>query len=209
MRYLDEYEIFIRQNLAVEIVKKVQRLYSAFLDNRVSPRKPFGIPSNYAPCSEGIPCWYIQKIGIKYANPRDVTDSKNYLNKWKFLIPAAPIAGQTDFSKPVAFFYEGNTRIAKPGECCSESWLVAGAFDTKDEAVSYKSYLMTKTVRFLLLQTVVSQHISTKSFCFIPELTKYEGTYSDKQLCEMWGITSSEYDYIKTRIGEIGGDGDE
>ena len=206
VRALDEYEIFIRQNMAVEIVKKVQSKSNAFLDKRVSARKPFGIPSNYQPQENGIPCWYIQKIGLKYARPIDVTDSKKYLSKWKFLIPAAPIAGQTDFTKPVAFFYDGNTRIAKPGECCSESWLVAGAFDTEEEVLSYKSYIMTKTVRFLLLQTVVSQHISTKSFCFIPDMGRYEGKYSDEQLCKLWGITDDEWEYIKSRIGEIGGE---
>lgn len=205
MRYLDENDTFIRQNMAVEIVHKVQSQNKKFLDGRVSARKPFGIPSNYTPCEEGIPCWFIQRIGLKYANPHDVSDAKGYLNKWKFLIPAAPIAGQTDFTKPVAFFYDGNTRIAKPGECCTESWLVAGAFDTEEETLAYKSYFMTKTVRFLLLQTVVSQHISTKSFCFVPELGKYEGSYTDEQLCEMWGIQNDEWEYIKSRIGEIGG----
>ena len=206
VRALDEYEIFIRQNMAVEIVKKVQQQTSKFLDERVSARKPFGLPSNYAPQKDGVPCWFIQKIGLQYAAKTDVTDSKGYLNKWKFLIPAAPIAGQTDFSKPVAFFYDGNTRIAKPGECCTETWLVAGAFDTEEEANSYKSYFMTKTVRFLLLQTVVSQHISTKSFCFVPELNHYEGTYTDNDLCGKWNITNDEWEYIKTRIGEIGGE---
>lgn len=208
MRYLDENETFIRQNMAVEIVHKVQAQTKKFLDGRVSARKPFGIPSNYPPCEKGVPCWFIQRIGLKYANPHDVSDTKGYLNKWKFLIPAAPIAGQTDFTKPVAFFYDGNTRIAKPGECCTESWLVAGAFDTEEEALSYKSYFMTKTVRFLLLQTFVSQHISTKSFCFVPELGKYEGSYTDEQLCEMWGINNDEWEYIKSRIGEIGGKAD-
>ena len=140
---------------------------------------------------------------------KDIDDSKNLLNKWKLLVPKAPIAGQTDFTKPVAFYYDGNTRIAKPGECCTESWIVAGAFDSKSEVESYKSYIFTKVVRFLLLQTVVSQDVTKKNYCFIPDLKVYSGTYTDEQLCNMWGITSSEYDYIKTRIGEIGGDGDE
>ena len=182
MRYLDENETFIRQNMAVEIVKKISAQHTEFLSRRVSARKPFGLPSNYAPLSSGIPCYFVQRIGLKYANKADVTDSKGYLNKWKFLIPAAPIAGQTDFSKPVRFFYDGNTRIAKPGECCTESWLVAGAFETEQETLAYKSYIFTKTVRFLLLQTVVSQHISTKSFCFVPELGKYSGFYTDDML---------------------------
>lgn len=208
MRYLDENETFIRQNMAVEIVKKISAQHTEFLSRRVSARKPFGLPSNYAPLSSGIPCYFVQRIGLKYANKADVTDSKGYLNKWKFLIPAAPIAGQTDFSKPVRFFYDGNTRIAKPGECCTESWLVAGAFETEQETLAYKSYIFTKTVRFLLLQTVVSQHISAKSFCFVPELGKYSGFYTDDMLCTMWDITPDEYAYIDSKISDIGG-GDE
>lgn len=207
-RYMDEFDVFIRQNLALEIVHKVQNSNKLFLDGRVSSRKPFGIPSNYTPFDTGIPCQFIQRIGIRYANKNDVDDTKGYLNKWKLLIPAAPIAGQTDFSKPVRFFYDGNTRISKPGECCTESWLVAGAFDSEEETLSYRSYLFTKTVRFLLLQTVVSQHISTKSFCFVPELGTYSGTYTDEKLCKKWGITNDEFTYISSRISDSGGETD-
>ena len=207
-RYLDEYEIFIRQNLAVEIVRKVQEnaTEKRTLSDRVSSRKPFGLPTNYTPCASGVPCWFIQKIGLKFANSRDVDNSKGYLHKWKLLVPKAPIAGQTDFSKPVGFYYDGNTRIAKPGECCTESWIVAGAFDTEEEVLAYKSYIFTKIVRFLLLQTVVSQDVTKKNFCFIPDLETYQGQYTDKMLCEMWGISEEEWSYIDSRIATIGGD---
>lgn len=205
-RYLDEYEIFIRQNLAVEIVNKITQTTKSFLSDKVSSRKPFGLPTNYEPKNEGVPCWFIQRIGLKYANKNDVEDSKGYLNKWKLLAPKAPIAGQTDFSKPVAFYYEGNTRIAKPGECCTESFIVLGAFETEEEVLSYRSYIFTKIVRFLLLQTVVSQDVTKKNYCFIPDLNNYSGMYTDKQLCDMWNITDDEWKYIDSRICNIGGD---
>lgn len=205
MRYLDENETFIRQNLAVEIVKKVQSQNTKFLNNRVSARKPFGLPTNYPPKDKGIPCWFIQRIGLQYAYTADVDDSHGYLAKWKLLVPKAPIAGQTDFTKPVGFYYDGNTRIAKPGECCTESWIVAGAFDSEAEVLAYKSYIFTKTVRFLLLQTVVSQDVTKKNFGFVPDLGSYEGGYSDEMLCKKWGITADEWAYIDSRIGTIGG----
>ena len=44
-RYLNEYEYFIRQNLAVEIVDKVVSKHKSFLSDRVSSRKPFGLPT--------------------------------------------------------------------------------------------------------------------------------------------------------------------
>ncbi len=68
VRDLDEYETFIRQNLAVDIVKKINGKHDKFLNERVSSRKPFGIPTNYEPKNSGIPCWFIQKIGRKYAS---------------------------------------------------------------------------------------------------------------------------------------------
>lgn len=205
IRQLDEYGTFIRNNQAVDIVHKVA-MHSGDrrLSDRVSSRLPFGIPTTYKPASEGVPCYFTQRIGRRPVRESDVKDREGLRDKWKFLVPKAPIAGQTDFSKPVAFYYDGNTRVAKPGEICSESWLVAGAFDSEEETLAFKSYLFTKTVRFLLLQTVVSQNITKKNFCFIPDFDSYVGRYTDKQLCEMWGLDTNDFDYIKTKIGEIG-----
>jgi hypothetical protein len=206
-RQLNEFEILIRDNKAIPILHKVLdwNKEKKSLANRVSSRKPFGLPTNYLPKSKGTPCWFIQKIGLMYANPKDVSDTQNYLNKWKLLVPPAPIAGQTDFTKPVGFYYDGNTRIAKPGECCTESFIIAGAFDTEKEVQSFKSYLFTKIVRFLLLQQVVSQHVTKKVFGFIPDLDKYEGFYTDKQLCNLWRISENEWNYIDSRINNIKG----
>ena len=207
IRNLDEYETFIRSNKAVAIVDKIRRLNNKrYLDEVVFSRLPFGITTTYVPVDQGIPCYFTQRIGICNVKEADVVDPFGIFDKWKFLVPKAPIAGQTDFSKPVSFYYDGNTRIAKPGEICSESWLVAGVFDTEDETKAYKSYIFTKTVRFLLLQTVVSQNISKKNYCFIPDLGHYEGHYTDEMLCGMWKITEDEWAYIKSKIGEIGGD---
>ena len=203
VRQLNEFETFIRHSRAVPIIRKVLAIKEnddRRLSEVVSSRKPFGMPTNYTPKNKGVPCWFIQKIGLKYADESDVNDEKNLLNKWKLLIPPAPIAGQTDFSKPVGFYYESNTRIAKPGECCTESWLVACAFDTKSEVDSFKSYLLTKMVRFLLLQTVISQHVTKQNFSFIPDLGKYSGEYTDETLLKRWGISKEEWEFIDSKI---------
>lgn len=202
IRKLNEYKTFVRFNKAVSIIRKVFLVQdkNKTLENVVSPQRPFGLPTNYAPRENGIPCWFIQKIGLKFADEKDVDDSNHLLDKWKFIAPKAPIAGQTDFTKPVGFYYDGNTKIAKPGECCTESFIVLGAFDTEEEVKSFKSYIFTKTVRFLLLQTVISQDVLRNKFCFVPDLGKYEGTYTDKMLCEKWNITDEEWKYIDSRI---------
>lgn len=204
-RDLDAFDILIRDNKAIPILKKVQKLNTSnkTLDNLISTSRPFGIRGFYKPKKQGLPCYFTQRIGLKFASEKDITDKFNYLDKWKFLIPKSPIAGQTDFTKPVGFYYDGNTRIAKPGECCTETYLVAFSSDSEEEIKSFKSYLFTKLVRFLLLQRVVSQDVTRKCFAFIPDLEKYEGTYTDKQLCKLWNITDDEWNYIDRRVRNI------
>jgi site-specific DNA-methyltransferase (adenine-specific) len=203
-RQLDEFPTFIRSSRSVAIVKKVVESHgkqSTFLDSRVSPSKPFGLRGFYVPKLEGIPCWFVQKVGKKFASPTDVCDEHQLLNHWKLLIPKAPIAGQTDFSRPVRFYYDENTRIAAPGECCTETYLVACAFESKEEVESFKTYLYTKITRFLLLQTVISQDVTRKNFAFVPDLGLYKGVYTDETLCDQWGITADEWKYIDSKIG--------
>lgn len=204
-RTLNEFPIFIRHSRAVPIIRKVlaKEKNSRRLSKMISPSKPFGLRGHYTPKDKGVPCWFTQKIGLRYADPDDIRDNDNLLNKWKLLIPPAPIAGQTDFSKPVGFYYSGNTRIAKPGECCTESWLVAGAFDTKEETLSFRSYLFTKVVRFLLLQTVISQHVTKENFSFVPDLGKYEGSYTDELLIRRWDISQEEWQFIDSKIRSV------
>ena len=208
-RYLDEFDVFLRSNQALSIVRKVVNMHqSNFMDKTVSASKPFGLRTFYEPKERGIPCQFIQKIGLKYADPNDVEDKQGLLNKWKFLAPCSPIAGQTDFSKPVGFYYDGNTKIVPPGTCCTESFLVLYAADTEDEVKSFRTYLYTKIVRFLLLQCVVSQDVTREKYRFVPDLGTYKGRYTDEMLCQKWGITEEEWRYIDSKISAIGGDDD-
>ena len=201
-RKLNEYSTFVRDNEALSIIRKVLEIEKPqkMIEDTMYPQGLFGLKTNYTPKDSGVPCWFIQKIGLKYASKEDVVDNEGILKKWKFLVPKGPIAGQTDFTKPVGFYYDGNTRIAKPGECCTQSWLVAGAFDTEEETMSFKSYIFTKIVRFLLLQTVVSQDVSRNKFCFVPALPKYNQRFTDEILRNRWDITEKEWEYIDSRI---------
>lgn len=209
IRKLNEFDVFIRSNQALSIVRKVIASHKGkYMDKIVSPSKPFGLRTFYEPKTEGIPCQFIQRIGLQYADPCDVEDNLGLLMKWKFLAPRSPIAGQTDFTKPVGFYYDGNTRIIPPGTCCTESFIVLYSADTEEEILAFKSYLYTKTVRFLLLQCVVSQDVTREKFRFVPALNSYSGVYTDEMLCKLWGISKEEFTFIDSKIsniGEVGG----
>lgn len=206
-RELNEFDVFIRSNKAISILHKVLSSHKGqYLDKVVSSRKPFGLPTNYQPKEDGVPCQFIQRIGLKYADKKDITDPFDLLNKWKIIVPKAPIAGQTDFSKPVNIYYESNTKIIPPGTCCTESFIVLFAAETEEEVLSFKSYMFTKTARFLLLQSVVSQDITRERFRFVPDLGDYNTTFTDEMLIEKWGLSEEEWTLIQSRIGEQGGE---
>lgn len=206
IRPLNEFDIVVRQNKAIPIIHHLNSLHineGKTLSETITARKPFGLSTDYIPRNIGIPCWFTQKKGLQYADNNDVTDSNNIIDKWKLLIPIAPIAGQTDFSKPVGFYYEGNVRIAMPGEVCSESWVVAFSSDTEIEVESFKTYLFTKIVRFLLLQSVISQHVTREHYKFVPDLGCYKGIYTDERLIKEWGISKEQWEYIDSRIKSV------
>jgi len=206
-RPLNEFDVFIRSNEAISIIHKVLNAHKGkYLDKVVSPRKPFGLPTNYEHRENGVPCQFIQRIGLKYADEKDVSDSFGLLNKWKLIAPKAPIAGQTDFSKKVNIYYESNTKIIPPGTCCTESFIVLFSAETQEEVLSFKSYMFTKTARFLLLQSVVSQDITRDRFRFVPDMEDYHTNFTDEMLVKKWGLSEKEWQLIQSRIGEQGGD---
>lgn len=86
-----------------------------------------------------------------------------------------------------------------------DSFVVAGTFSTRMEVESYKTYIFTKVVWFLLLLTVTSQDVTRSNFQFVPDLGKYEGVYTDELLCKRWGITKEEWNFIDAKIKAIGG----
>lgn len=201
IRNLDEFESLIRSNKAVDIVRQVRSMHKGiYMNETVLPSKPFGLRTFYKPKKSGMPCLFVQKIGTQFADPKDVDDKWNVIGKWKLAVPRSPIAGQTDFSKPVKIYYEGNTTILPPGTACTESFVILFTSDSKEEVESFKTYLFTKTVRYLLLQSVVSQDIAKEKFRFVPALTKYEGTFSDSRLQKLWGLTDQQMELIDSKI---------
>lgn len=205
IRKLNEFEYFIRDNESLLILRKIinwckKNNNNMFLNDIVSNRLPFGISTTYETVEKGIPCWFSQKVGIKYVRKEDIKDNQKIIDKWKLLVPKAPIAGQTDFTKPVMFFYDGNIVIAKPGEICSESWLVLNSFDSEKETMKFKKYVMTKIFRFLLLQTVVSQNITKKNFMFIPYLSNILENIDDNYLLKLFDLNKEDWQLINKKI---------
>ena len=200
-RDLNEFQTFIRYPVASEIVKKVKEDGELTLDKVVSSRKPFGLATTEKPMKTG-------DITLRYNGGRgpykstEIRVGTEMIDQWKIIISrlTAEHAGQP--AKDGKYRVLSTMELLKPGEICSETYLVAGAFDSKEEATNYMDYLKTQFVRFLILQIAMTQQLSKASFAFVP-CQDFTRKWTDKQLFEKYGLSSEEVNYIQGMIKEM------
>ena len=90
----------------------------------------------------------------------------------------------------------------EPGKVCSETYLVAGAFDTEKEADNYLRYLKTRFVRFLINQIAVTQHVTKSTFSFVP-VQDFSNVWTDDVLFKKYGLNEEEISFIQKLIKEM------
>ena len=200
-RKLNMFDTFIRYPLAESIVKKVTSREEPRLSNVVSSRKPFGLATTVRPSQDGdLTLRYNQGTGP--FRSQDVPAGQNMINQWKIIISrlSAEHAGQPD--KNGQFRILSTTEKIPPKTICSETYLVAGSFDSENEADNYMTYLKTKFTRFLLAQIAMTQQISKATFAFVPaqDFTK---RWTDKELFEKYQLTDEEIAFITSMIKEM------
>ena len=200
-RDLNEFQTFIRYPVASEIVKKVKEDGELTLDKVVSSRKPFGLATTAKPMKTG-------DVILRYNGGRgpykrtEIRVGTEMIDQWKIIISrlTAEHAGQP--AKDGKYRVLSTMELLKPGEICSETYLVAGAFDSKEEATNYMDYLKTQFVRFLILQIAMTQQLSKASFAFVP-CQDFTRKWTDRQLFEKYDLSSEEVNYIQGMIKEM------
>jgi hypothetical protein len=197
-KHLNEHGTLIRYPMADSIVHKVLAHNEEKLSSMVSSRKPFGLATNVAPFEEGDLTLRYNKGTGKYLRSM-VNIGVELIDKWKVMISylSAEHAGQPD--KNGMFRVLSTTEILPPESICTETYLIAGAFDTEVEAINYYNYLRTRFVRFLLSLIAVSQHITRASFDFVP-VQDFTGEWTDEKLYKKYELTEDEIAFIESTI---------
>ena len=200
-RDLNEFSTFIRYPIAAEIVKKVRLKGEQTLDTIVSSRKPFGLATNVKPLKAGdIQLRFNGGIG-PYKRSLISTGIEN-IDRYKIVISylTAEHAGQPD--KNGQYRILSTMEKQPPKVVCSETYLVAGAFDTEAEADNYMRYLKTRFVRFLISILAMTQHISKGMFGFVP-VQDFSRAWTDEELFSKYKLTSDEVAFIQSIIKEM------
>lgn len=199
-RYLDAYDILVRSNEAVPILEKVRAKGELTLDLRVSSRKPFGLPTNF----HGYPDSRRLKDSVKlfgsqrisYIERAEIPTNAAWIDKWKVLmtgVQGTSAAIETKFlSKPI---------IAAPGTACTETYLIAGIFDSEAEATRYAMYLRTRFVRFLVSLRKFTQHATKQVYAFVPDLP-LDQDWTDAKLYKRYGLADDEIAFIESQVAE-------
>lgn len=199
-RYLDAYDVLVRRNEAVPILEKVRAKGEPTLERRVSSAKPFGLRTFFHGKStpDGIadPVKLFGSQKISWIPRETIQTNAAWIDRWKVLMTAVQgtsAAVETKFlSKPI---------VAGPGTACTETYLVAGHFDTEAEAANYARYLRTRFVRFLVSLRKSTQHATSGVYAFVPDLPP-DQEWTDAKLYERYGLTGEEIAFIESQVAE-------
>lgn len=191
--------VVLRDNDAAAIVHKVRQKTTQILADVVSPNDPFGqsLKTNFKgaalePFDGSIPLVFGTHVG--YVHPDQLERNHAWVDRYKVLIPKAGDGHGREVS-----YVLGEPIALGPGSACTQSYLVAGVFDTAVEAENYAWYLTTKFVRFLVLQRKSTQDLRPDKFRFVPALDMTR-RWTDADLYAHFGLTDAEVTYIEDKI---------
>jgi len=205
IRKLNEFDVFVRDNIGIDVIKKIRSIETRYMSSIVEPVSPFGLRSftrgEAQPFNESVTL--ISSAGKSYIKKSDIKKGLELIDKYKvcvgYLNPdRAGVNNAADGKSSVT------TKIAiyKPGEVITETYIILGSFMTKEEAQNCASFVQTKFLRFLVLLTLSSMHITKLNFQFVP-LVDFSKSWKDEELNEKFGLSMDEVTYIDSLIRPV------
>ncbi len=118
----------------------------------------------------------------------------SFVNDWKIFIPYASPGNDSYphliLSKPI---------VAGVNTCCTETYLIIGLVSSEIRAKNIAQYMVTSFFRFMVLLAKSTQHITQKTYVFVP-MQNFDETWTDERLYQKYGITKEEQEFIDTLI---------
>lgn len=199
-RRLDEYDVLIRSNHALSILRKVMTKDEPRVSSHVSGVQPFGLPTNFRDFKstkfEGaVELFARGERG--WVAPKVITVNQDWIKRWKVLTSRAYGAGET-----VPHQITGKPLVAGPNSACTMTYLVLGVFDHKRQAECFSAYARTRFFRFLVSLRKNTQDLSRDRFSFVPSLPMTK-IWTDETLYDRYGLSTEERDFIASQIKEM------
>ena len=202
VRSLSEYDIFVRSNESIAIMRRILASGDETMEHVVSSRNPFGFDSK----QRGEERFFrsairlVSSAGVGYVKRSDVIRNRDLIDKWKVSIgKVVPCNGEVGVDPSKGYKAITKTRIHAPGEVFTESYLLLASFDSKMEAENFSSYMMLRFPRFLLHETYSSMNITKSNFRFVPFLD-YSRAWTDDELYSRYSLNKREREFVSGLI---------
>lgn len=188
---------FIRNNGAINILRKVQSFNESTFDTLISPQTPFGFVSSFRDFSplyeNGMVKYYTYGYSgyVKYnqikKNQQLIAPHKVYISK------AYGERGE------YPYFFLGKPFYGEPNSCCSQSYLVIGPFADKNVCENVISYIKTRFFRFFVMLKKNAQDNMSYVFECVP-IQDFSKPWTDAELYAKYKLTREEIDFIESMI---------
>ncbi len=208
-RALGEFDVFVRDERALGILRMVRTKAEQTFDELVSNREPFKLESNFDDFHTSRRRGDIALYRIAPGNRRvdwvarsTIVKNAHLIDSWKLFVPKAYGAGET-----VPHQILGKPIVAPPPSVCTGSYL-AIAVTSEAAAKSVRSYYSTKFFRFLVSLRKITQDAFSHMYSWVPQQT-WDRKWTDKALYKKYGLTESQVGYIESVIRPMGLDADD
>lgn len=205
-RTLDEFDVFVRDKRAVDILHKVLAAGERSFEELVSGDTPFGLATNFSDYARDVmpkdgQVRLYANVGttrVRGAMARETISKNSHLiDVWKLFLPVAGSGRERERSGVDLVL--GPPILGEPGSVCTQTYLVVGPLSSKIEAQSVETYLRTRLARFLVSLRKPAQHVFRGMYRWVPVLP-WDRTWTDAELYKKYGITSDEQAFIESMI---------
>lgn len=204
-RALGEFDVFIRDERALGILRKVIARGEPSLIDLISGDTPFGIATNFdgwteRPSAGKIPLHLVSrsKRTIGFMDRAVVRKNVDALDVWKVLVPKAYGAGES-FPHQIL----GKEIVAPPPSACTQTYLTVSPFPSEKAARSFASYYRTRLFRFLVSVRKITQDALRSTYSWVPKQS-WDSNWTDELLYEKYGISKEETAFIESMIRPMG-----
>lgn len=200
-RSLSEFPVFVRSNLAIDIIRKIHSIDDISLSREVYPSNPFGfrtyVKGEIKPFAGATKL--ITSEGVGYVKRTSIEKSTNAIDTYNVIMTRAMSGGNKPGSDGKYQIVPSTMRVILPNEICAETYICIGHYDNEKHAQNLMSYLITRFARFLMLQAMSSIMISKDAFQFVP-LQDFSHPWTDEMLYKKYGLTKEEIAFIESMI---------
>ena len=202
IRKLNEFSIFIRDNIGIDIIHKIQQCSSSFMNSVVYSRNPFGFFSSERGGTKSAinDLKLYSSGGIGYVSDSAVSKNRELINKYKvFIGKVNPDRGGVNNARDGKMNVITKISVIAPKELFTETYLLLGVFDSLEKANNCASYYKTRLARFLISLTLTSMNITKENFQFVP-LQDFSHPWTDEMLYKKYGLMDEEIAFIESMI---------